>query len=189
MIPAIGREASEPSAPERSRLGVVLVVDEWVHVRRQIVEALGRLGIDPGSVLQATTTDDARELFRAHVPEVVITDFVGVHTDDGKIRLAWTTRWGPLPAAHDDERQRERSGHEPDARKRHVVGRSRVVLGGDLIAAAAVLARAVLEAARSARGTSRTSVGRSMQDLGRSELRRIICPGVPGSRPRSARFR
>lgn len=82
MIPAMGRELAPQVEADVSH-GLVLIVDESLPVRLALVEILQKMGTPGGHILQATTPEEALRTFREKRPHVIITEFIGVHPEDG----------------------------------------------------------------------------------------------------------
>lgn len=83
MIPALGPSSLGSEARSPLDHGTVLVVDESLPVRAKLVEVLEKLGTAGGKILQATTPEEALAAFRAHRPQVVFAELIGVHPEDG----------------------------------------------------------------------------------------------------------
>ena len=84
MIPGVGRSAQEdPKGQPQSRQGVLLVVDESIPIRRKLVEILQKLGTGATQIVEASSAAEALEAFRAHRPQVVFAELIGVHAEDG----------------------------------------------------------------------------------------------------------
>lgn len=82
MIPALGQ--GNVDAPETGlHHGLVLIVDESLPVRKTLVEILQKLGVPAGHILQATSPDEALAAFREQRPHIVLTEFIGVHAEEG----------------------------------------------------------------------------------------------------------
>ncbi len=84
MIPQLRAKESGSHDTVTLKIRKVLVIDEALPIRRTILDALHKLGINASEVVTVANAEDALEAFVQVKPTLVFTEFVGEILEEGR---------------------------------------------------------------------------------------------------------